>query len=124
MITIPLTIYPEDKILVLSPHPDDESIGVGGLLALYSKQISVIVMTDGRYGNDRYDAFEMKKIREQEFVNAMEVVGISDYKFIKIEDGLLIENKNVLVILYLIKGKKIKEVIKNGYVSKKRDEKK
>lgn len=95
MITIPLTIYPEDKILVLSPHPDDESIGVGGLLALYSKQISVIVMTDGRYGNDRYDAFEMKKIREQEFVNAMEVVGISDYKFIKIEDGLLIENKNV-----------------------------
>ena len=47
----PLVIKETEKILIVAPHPDDESIGTGGLLSLYSNQCDVIVMTDGRYGN-------------------------------------------------------------------------
>lgn len=42
-----------DKILVLSPHHDDEILGCGGTLLRYmekSARISVIYFTDGRYG--------------------------------------------------------------------------
>ena len=42
-----LEIRPTDKICILAPHADDESIGCGGLLALYGKQCDVVLLTDG-----------------------------------------------------------------------------
>lgn len=97
MVTIPLTINSQDRILVIAPHPDDESIGVGGLIALYPKQTEVLVLTDGRYGNDKYAPSEMKEVRKQEFVNAMDIAGIKDYSFLDVEDGTLIDNKDIFV---------------------------
>ena len=40
-----------DKILIVSPHPDDETIGCGGLLAKYGPQCDILMLTDGRLGN-------------------------------------------------------------------------
>ena len=34
-----LEFSPQDKILVIAPHPDDESLGVGGLMISHAKQI-------------------------------------------------------------------------------------
>ncbi len=45
-----ICISPSDKILVVAPHPDDESIGVGGLLAKYGNQCDILLLTDGRKG--------------------------------------------------------------------------
>jgi LmbE family N-acetylglucosaminyl deacetylase len=44
-----------ERLLVLAPHPDDEVIGCGGLVALHlreRRQVSVVVVTDGAAGGD------------------------------------------------------------------------
>ena len=51
MIRLDEIIQSTDKILVVAPHPDDETIGLGGLLLLYGEQIDVLVLTDGSKGN-------------------------------------------------------------------------
>lgn len=53
MAVIPLSVSNQDKIVIIAPHPDDECIGTGGLLALYPTLCDVIVLTDGRQGQKR-----------------------------------------------------------------------
>ena len=61
----PLVIKETEKILIVAPHPDDESIGTGGLLSLYSNQCDVIVMTDGRYGNTEIPPDQMRERKQR-----------------------------------------------------------
>ena len=74
-----LEIKPNDNILIIAPHPDDECIGPGGVLCLYPKQCSVIVLTDGREGQGDVLPDIAKKIRKTEFVEEMRYLGIQDY---------------------------------------------
>ncbi|MCR4792607.1 MAG: PIG-L family deacetylase [Lachnospiraceae bacterium] len=91
-----LQIMPEDRILILSPHPDDECIGLGGLLSMFAAQIDVWLLTDGRYGGrEPYDP-ALPGIRKNEFVTEMEYLGIKSYKFFEVEDGTLKQNCNLL----------------------------
>src|SRR5947208_7699287 len=44
-----------ERLLVLAPHPDDEVIGCGGLLALHlaeGRKVHVVVATDGAQAGD------------------------------------------------------------------------
>jgi LmbE family N-acetylglucosaminyl deacetylase len=44
-----------ERLLVLAPHPDDEVIGCGGLLALHlreQREVRVVIATDGGRGGD------------------------------------------------------------------------
>ena len=47
---VKLSIKENDKILVIAPHPDDECIGVGGVLSLYPELCTVILLTNGSRG--------------------------------------------------------------------------
>ena len=89
---LPISINLNDKILIISPHPDDECIGTGGILIKYAKQCSVLLLTDGcRYnknGNKNVNA----QIRHEEFVAEMQYAGIADYYEMKIEDAQLSEH--------------------------------
>lgn len=62
----------EDRLLIFAPHPDDEVLAAGGLMAL-AKQVGadvrIIVATDG---NKR----GLKNIRHQETKQAVSVLGI------------------------------------------------
>src|SRR5882757_7184185 len=43
-----------ERVVVLAPHMDDETIGCGGTLALHAQrgaEITVVFMTDGRAGS-------------------------------------------------------------------------
>ncbi|MCQ2572196.1 MAG: PIG-L family deacetylase [Alphaproteobacteria bacterium] len=86
-------IKPTDKICILAPHPDDETIGCGGLLALYAKQCDVICLTDGRYGDPDIAPPKMTQIRKKELESVMKKFGVNKFAMLNLEDSHLRENK-------------------------------
>jgi len=77
-----------DNILVIAPHPDDESIWCGWLLLKYPNQCSVLVVTDWRYWwLDSDSEIVMKRRIESE--NAMKSIWIKNLEFLGIEDTKL-----------------------------------
>lgn len=84
------------KCLCLTPHPDDETIGMGGVLALYGKQFDVILLTDGRKGIKDKTVQEVIEIRHKEFEKALELAKISKYSFLDVEDKKLLSSENSL----------------------------
>lgn len=62
----PLILKENDKCLVLAPHPDDESIGCAGIMAIQPDKFKVVCLT---HGNDN---------RRNEFENAMKVLGVEN----------------------------------------------
>lgn len=86
-----LNILSDKKIVVLAPHPDDESIGCGGLLLEHTSKCSVICLTDGSLGDRDGLSHEIARLRENEFNEAMMSVGIKDFEFVGIPDGELIK---------------------------------
>lgn len=85
-------INPNSKCLCLCPHPDDESIGMGGFLSKFKDNFDVILLTDGRKGIAEKSAEEVTQIRENEFSNAMKIAGIENFKFLRIPDKKLLDN--------------------------------
>lgn len=85
-----------DKILIVSPHPDDETIGCGGLLAKYGPQCDILILTDGRLGNiEKYkDTDKLIALRKQELNNAMKIAKVNNIFFLDIEDSTLSMNKD------------------------------
>lgn len=92
-----LSLNNNDKILILAPHPDDECIGTGGILALFPKLCSVIVLTDGRQGQGMVSPEIEKEIRKKEFLSEMTIAGIHNYKMLDYEDGTLMQHTDCLV---------------------------
>ena len=86
---LPIDISEKDQIAIIAPHPDDESIGTGGLLARYSSQCTVILMTDGRHGDENVEPRLLRDKRYGEFHSIIESLEakciVLDY-----EDGSLL----------------------------------
>ncbi len=91
-----LDIKENDHILIIAPHPDDECIGPGGLLARYPGQCRVIVLTDGREGQGDAAPERVKAVREREFQEEMSFLGIADYRMLGYEDGTLLRHTDCL----------------------------
>lgn len=90
----PFKIKSNDKVLILSPHPDDESIGCGGLLLEHANQCKVVCLTDGRLGDSTMSMNELIRIRKEEFINAMKFAKVDDYQFLNVHDGNLLNEFN------------------------------
>ncbi len=89
MAVIPISISKADKVLIVSPHPDDESIGVGGLLSLYPNQCDVVVVTNGGHGSRERSYQEEVHVRKEQFEKAMQFAGVTDYIWLGYPDGEL-----------------------------------
>jgi LmbE family N-acetylglucosaminyl deacetylase len=87
-----INIKPNDKILVVAPHPDDESIGCGGVIALYHNQVDVLLVTDG-YNSD-LNNLETSSIRQQEFIRAMELAQVHSYRMLHIPEHQIWKNRD------------------------------
>ena len=68
--------------LVLAPHPDDESLGCGGLIArccLESRPPLVVILTDGsgsHPGSRQYPPARLATVREVEAARAVQALGL------------------------------------------------
>ena len=73
-------------VLVLAPHPDDESIGCGGMVALASdagRCLHIAVLTDGtgsHPGSPTVTPARLRALREAEARDAVAVLGIPPHR--------------------------------------------
>lgn len=85
------------KVLVLSPHPDDEAIGCAGILYqhyLAKEKITVVFLTDGSQGKTRgMSEEEIIRHRKEEAKKAAKVLGIHSIIFWNYKDRGLCVNK-------------------------------
>ncbi len=86
------------RAVVLAPHPDDETIGCGGLvrkLTLAGTVVSVVFLSDGRRGaaaarswrSDRGTEERLVERRKGEAAAAAEVLGVEGLIFLDLRDG-------------------------------------
>jgi LmbE family N-acetylglucosaminyl deacetylase/GT2 family glycosyltransferase len=78
------------RVLVLAPHPDDEVLGCGGVLAACANsgaQVRIWVASDGAAGLDGEARARHASLREQESRRAATLLGVSDLIFAGLPDG-------------------------------------
>src|SRR5687768_13703045 len=78
------------KILVISPHPDDEAIGCGGVISKHVREgeiVEVIFLTSGEKGGHGRTPVETIVQREKEARDAAKILGISAVHFWREPDG-------------------------------------
>jgi len=91
----PGAVFSKETILVLAPHPDDESIGCGGLIAEHhasGHNVFVMVLTDGtgsHTGSREYPASRLAALRMQEARDAVAALGLPGdrIEFLGLRDG-------------------------------------
>jgi LmbE family N-acetylglucosaminyl deacetylase len=79
------------KIIVISAHPDDIDIGMGGTVAKMADAgsgVTSVVLTDGRRSSNpfRWPEERMAEIRKQEATKAAAVLGIAEPIFFDLPD--------------------------------------
>lgn len=80
------------RVLVLSPHPDDEAIGCGGALCMHAAQgdeSRVVFLTSGEAGGHGLDPQQTARVREAEAAQAAAVLGVRRLEFWHAPDGRL-----------------------------------
>jgi N-acetylglucosamine malate deacetylase 1 len=83
------------NILVLAPHPDDETIGCGGALCRHADagdRIAAVFFTSGELGLKALAREEAWRIRESEARAAARLLGIARLEFFRLPDWALGEH--------------------------------
>jgi LmbE family N-acetylglucosaminyl deacetylase len=93
------------RLIVFSPHPDDETLGCGGTIAKKiseNYEVTIVVMTDGRLAfssvlgiNSNPTPEELKSIRKEEVIRAAAILGVPrrNLVFFDFEDRTLKEHE-------------------------------
>jgi LmbE family N-acetylglucosaminyl deacetylase len=86
---------PYQSVLIVAPHPDDETLGCGGAIALLCQlniAVKVLVVSDGTKSHPNSLAYPppaLKKLREQESLAALAILGVAPeaVTFLGMPDG-------------------------------------
>lgn len=77
------------NVVVIAPHPDDESIGCGGTICLHrgrGDRVVAVYLSSGEGGLKTLPRAEAIAIREREAEAAAQVLGIEDVTFLRYPD--------------------------------------
>ncbi len=85
----------QESVLIVAPHPDDETLGCGGAIALLRSDhcpVSVLVISDGTQSHPRslkYPAPVLQQLRQQETLDALTILGVdrASVTFLRLPDG-------------------------------------
>jgi LmbE family N-acetylglucosaminyl deacetylase len=73
-------------VLVIAPHPDDESLGCGGSICLHRERgdrVHVVFLTSGELGMKHLPSSQSQLIREREAAAAAEILGVTELTFLR-----------------------------------------
>jgi LmbE family N-acetylglucosaminyl deacetylase len=76
---------PPGDLLVVSPHPDDETLGAGGLIHLCQRQggnVTVLSLTDGEAACPEVP--DLARVRQAELIGAMGALGIGAERVLRL----------------------------------------
>ena len=87
--------FAEKSILIVAPHPDDETLGCGGAIALLRQlniSVKVSIVSDGTKSHPNsltYPPPALKKLRERESLAALAILGVAPeaVTFLGMPDG-------------------------------------
>lgn len=82
------------RTLIVAPHPDDESLGCGGAIALlrrFDYPVFVVVMSDGTLSHpnsQKYPALRLRDLREREMLDALNILQVApeNVRFLRYKD--------------------------------------
>ena len=91
-------LEPVQRVLVVTPHPDDAEFGCGGTVARLvqaGKEVFYLVATSGNKGGRNTDMTGeyLFAARQEEQRKAAEVLGVSEVVFLDFSDGELEDNQ-------------------------------
>jgi LmbE family N-acetylglucosaminyl deacetylase len=108
-----------ERVVVLAPHMDDETIGCGGTLALHAQRgakVTVVFLTDGRNGSSTLSTLPREQreaaqrwlveTRKREARAALAELGIEDMLCLDAEDGSLQSDERAAQQLRTILGER------------------
>lgn len=78
----PIRLDQIGQVLVVAPHPDDESLGCGGTIALLRQQgysVHVLFVSDGTMSHPNspsYPAERLRQLRESEALDALRILDV------------------------------------------------
>jgi N-acetylglucosamine malate deacetylase 1 len=82
------------NVLVIAPHPDDESIGCGGVICLHAARgdcVEIIFLTSGELGLKHLPREQAWQIRECEAKTAAKILGAEALTFLRLPDWFVTE---------------------------------
>jgi N-acetylglucosamine malate deacetylase 1 len=80
------------RLLVIAPHPDDETLGCGGTLCRHAEagdHICLVFLTSGELGLKQHPRETAWSIRETEARTAAGILGASELHFLRCSDWML-----------------------------------
>lgn len=86
------------NVLVIAPHPDDESIGCGGVICLHAARgdrVEIIFLTSGELGLKHLPREQAWQIRECEANSAAKILGAEALTFLRLPDWFVSEQVEV-----------------------------
>ena len=100
-------VPPGHRALVIAPHPDDEVLGIGGLLAQLARieaEILIIALTDGEAshpGSTRWPPLLLAEQRDMERSRALQLLGVDNARVVRAKqrDGALHAQEDEVVAL-------------------------
>ncbi|WP_053218141.1 PIG-L deacetylase family protein [Virgibacillus senegalensis] len=83
-------LVPNQNILVVAPHMDDETIGLGGTIRRHAdtgSKVTCLFITDGGSSVSRHSREELSKIRKAEISRVQPILGIDQVIYCDLPDG-------------------------------------